>query len=176
MEKLQLIGCREEDFETYYNIRSSKGDVYWNGYKERPEKESFRKIYYTRLSTSPFEKAEDRRNYFIRVYSELSLCDVGFVQLIKHEDNVEIGYTVLEEYQGHGYATKALYEGILLAKKFSNNIIVRIRDDNVASQKVALKNGFSSTSETQVMQYPNIDHEVILRTFRLDCCDCPLYR
>lgn len=74
---------------------------------------------------------------------------IGFVQLIKREDSVKIGYSIYENFQGNGYGTKAFALEIKLAYEHGENIIVRIRDDNIASQKVAINNGFLQT-ETYV--------------------------
>lgn len=150
-EDLYLEQTTAEDYEDYYLIRCSPADIYWNGYEKEPDKEEFKKLYLKRLSSSPFDNNEDRRLYFINVNS----CRIGFVQLIKHSDCVEIGYTIIEAFQKHGYATYALQQAITLAKEFNNTICVRIRDDNYASQKVALKNGFCTTSEYTQKEYPH---------------------
>ncbi|RHV69953.1 MULTISPECIES: GNAT family N-acetyltransferase [Clostridia] len=168
MKSISLRGALENDFEVYYKIRSSKGDVYWNGYLDKPDKEEFRKIYETRMATSPFDKEECRRNYLIQLgNSEAESVSIGFVQLIKHDSNVEIGYTIVDEYQGLGYGTCALRLGIEIAKKFSDELVVRIRDDNIPSQKIALKNGFVRTKHYENKKYENMKTEVKLRTYVL---------
>lgn len=62
---------------------------------------------------------------------------------------VEIGYGVEEKYEGNGYAT----EGVkgLCDWAFSTNQVVSIEaetePDNIASQKVLQKNGFTATGK-----------------------------
>lgn len=151
MNDIYLHPTSEKDFEDYYAVRSDPGDVYWNGYSKAPEKESFRKGFLLRTASARFDKPEDRRNYLIKNSS--NNITVGFVQFIRKEDSVEIGYSVLTEFHGCGFATEALKIGIERAKSFGLPIIVNIRDDNVASQKVAIKNGFIMTEEYIEKEY-----------------------
>lgn len=160
---VSLKPTTSDDYDEYYRIRSSPGDIYWNGYNSKPDKESFYDLFLCRLGAAVFEKNEDRRNYLIQINEDVN---VGFVQLIKREDGIDIGYTVVEQYQRHGYASKALAQGIELAKEFDNRIYVQIRDDNIASQKVALKCGMVKTDEYIVKEYPQVG-KMKLRKYRL---------
>ena len=169
MDCITLKATTAADFEDYYKIRCSPADVFWNGYTSIPEKNSFRQLFLQRLASSPFVEPEDRNLYLIclPVNSQEETAKIGFIQLIKRADAVEIGYSVLEAYQGKGYATQALRLGIELARKYAEHIIVRIRDDNVASQKVALKCGFCRTDVYAEKEYPK-SGIVKLRTYQLE--------
>ena len=157
----------ETDYEEYYKVRSCPGDVYWNGYEEKPDKEKFKYGFLKRLGNARFEAPEDRRNFLIQLRkNESEVVTIGFVQLIKREDGIDIGYTVIEEYQGQGYATRALQMGILLAKQHDLRIYVQIRDDNIASQRVAKKCGFIRTDEYSMHDYLKTG-KVALRKYRL---------
>ena len=79
---------------------------------------------------------------------------------------MDIGYTVMENYQGHGYATKALLLGVELAKKEDQRIYVQIRDDNIASRGLAEKCGFVRTEEYTIHDYPKAGR-IRLRKYRL---------
>lgn len=162
MQEIRLKGTAADDYDDYYKIRCSPGDIYWNGYTGAPQKEGFRELFLNRLSTARFEQPEDRRLYLIELADATGERPVGFVQLIRREDGVDIGYTVVEEYQGRGYATKALALGVELARAFGERIYVQIRDDNRASQAVARKCGFRATDEYTVHDYPGCG-EVKLR-------------
>ena len=153
LNDIELIETSKELYDEYYAIRSDRTDIYWNGYDSLPDYDSFRKIYLSRLSSARFTEPEDRRLYLIKLKSDADPQTVGFVQLIKHSDSVEIGYTVVEEYQRRGIATEALRLAIGLAKEHSKNIFVKIRDDNIASQSVAKNNGFVPTSATEPRNY-----------------------
>ena len=146
-----------DDFGEYYRIRCSPADIYWNGYTDKPDKESFRKLYMERIASAPFCKKEDRRIYLIEVEDKMGIkIVVGFVQFILHDESIEIGYSVIEEYQRCGIATKALGLAIEIAKSFYQRIFVSIRDDNIASQRTAMKNGFLRSSEYIENQYPYV--------------------
>ncbi len=164
--KIILKPTTAEDYNAYYKIRCSKADIYWNGYTNKPDKKSFRKIYLQRLGNAPFNETESRRLYLIQLTDQNLIENVGFLQLIRRDDGIDIGYTVVEEYQRHGYATKALKLGIEMAKQFSDEIYVQIRDDNIASQGVASKCGFVKTDEVKLIDYPSIG-KVALRKYRL---------
>ena len=161
-----LQETREEDYDLYYNIRCSPSDIYWNGHLSKPDREQFFPIYKTRLSASPFEKLGDKILFFIMLSDENNCIPIGFIQFIWHTDAVEIGYSVVEDYQGKGYATEALSKAVQFAEKYKKPIIVRIRDDNIASQRVAKKNGFSPSKEFVNKNYPNAG-SIKLRTYYL---------
>lgn len=152
-----------DDYDEYYRIRCSPGDIYWNGYESEPDKEKFKILFLNRLGDAPFEKPEDRRLFLIQLIDNIN---IGFLQLIKRKDGIDIGYTVIEEYQHHGYATDALTKGIALAEKLDYRIYVQIRDDNIASQGVAKRCGFIKTEEYKVLDYPRAG-KVKLRKYRL---------
>lgn len=67
------------------------------------------------------------------------------VQDIDGEQRLEIGYSILPEYWGYGYATEAAIKckEIAFERSYSNTIISIIHVDNIASEQVALKNGMS---------------------------------
>lgn len=153
-KEIYLKATNESDFEEYYRVRSDPTDIYWNGYTTAPEKDCFRELFKERTAFSRFEKPEDRRNYLIKKC--ITEDTIGFVQLIRRKDAIEIGYSVLKDYQGMGYATEALYQGVKYARQYKLPIIVMIRDDNFASQCVAKKNGFIGTDSFVEKEYPEI--------------------
>ncbi len=152
MDKIYLYPATKDDFEDYYKVRSDPTDVYWNGFTSPPEKESFRLSFYKRTADAPFEKPEDRRNYLIKKTDTDET--VGFLQLIRREDCVEMGNSVSMPFQGNGYATESLRKGIYLAREFNLPIVVHVRDDNIPSKKQVLKNGFVPTEEYIEKEYP----------------------
>lgn len=165
MDEIYLKPTQIEDYEDYYAVRSCPGDVYWNGYTSKPDKEKFFSLFQKRLGNRRLEKPEDRRNYLVRLRDAKGDKSVGFIQLINRDDGIDISYTIMEAWQRHGYATRALVLGINEAKQFGERIYVQIRDDNTASQKVALKCGFAPTEEVIENDYP-LAGKVKLRKYR----------
>lgn len=165
---IELIETSKELYDEYYAIRSDRTDIYWNGYDSPPDYDSFKELYLSRLSSARFTEPEDRRLYLIKLKTDADPKIVGFVQLIKHNDSVEIGYTVVGEYQRRGIATEALRLAIGLAKEHSKNVCVKIRDDNIASQGVAKKNGFIPTRAAEP-RYLSGGGTIFLRKYMLSC-------
>lgn len=166
-EKIVLAETKEDNYGDYYQVRCSPADIYWNGYTGPPDFVKFRSLYLERLSSAAFQNPEDRRLYLIQRIEEGEHRTVGFIQLIRRIDCVEIGYSVLEQYQKRGYAFMALKQAIELAKKHNEHICVRIRDDNLPSQKVALKAGFVRTETYELQEYPQAG-EVKLRKYQFN--------
>ena len=65
------------------------------------------------------------------------------VQTVDNIEELEIGYSILPKYWKQGYAIEAAQKCKRYAKKnnFADSLISTIHIDNIASQKVALKNG-----------------------------------
>lgn len=163
MVDIYIVKTEESDYDDYYKIRCSPSDIFWNGYLDKPDYETFKKVFLQRTCKMDFSKPEDRRIYFVQNNYRIN---IGFVQLIRRENSIEVSYSIIEEYQGKGYATIALKKVIPLAKKYFDKVIVRIRDDNIASQRVAIKCGFHRTEEFIENVYPNIGI-IKLRTYTL---------
>lgn len=72
----------------------------------------------------------------------IGMCGL-LTQEINGETEVEVGYHILKEYRGHGYASEAAK--LFIKYAFENNItdaVISIIDvQNVASQRIAEKNG-----------------------------------
>lgn len=69
-----------------------------------------------------------------------------------------IGYCILSEYRGKGYATKGLALAIEEAKKIvqEDEILMTVRKGNEASLKVQLKNGAKIVDENDERYYTTI--------------------
>lgn len=72
------------------------------------------------------------------------------IQEVDGKTEVEVGYSIMPEYWGRGYATEA--SGKCIAHALENNlcesVISIIQVDNVESKRVAEKNGMTVTAET----------------------------
>ena len=158
-----IVETTKQDYEEYYRIRCSPADIFWNGYEQKPDYDAFREIFMERICTAPFLEAESRRIYLVQNEEGIN---IGFTQLILHDDCIEIGYSIVEDYQGKGHATEALRQMLTIARKIRKRVIVRIRDDNKASQRVAIKNGFVKTEKFVIKDYPKTG-TVKLRTYEL---------
>jgi len=77
---------------------------------------------------------------------------------VKGKEETEVGYHLIEEYTGRGYATEAAQHmkayGFEVLQK--DSIISIIHKDNLLSQKVALRNGMKADFETEWKGLPVI--------------------
>ena len=158
---VKIIPTKADDYDEYYRIRCSPADIFWNGHPSKPVYENFKKVFLARIQAAPFDKPGDGKIFLIQ---NEEMINVGFTQLIRKEDCIEIGYSIVEDYQKRGYATDALNLAIPLAQQFFKKVIICIRDDNIASQKVALKNQFIRTNSFIIKDYP-MTGKVKLRTY-----------
>ena len=83
-------------------------------------------------------------------FPEYEKKTVGFVQLSITKDGVEIGYSVIEKYQGQKIGTIALSLSVEIGLRISDKIYVEIWENNIASQTIAKKNGFVGNRSTLV--------------------------
>jgi len=92
---------------------------------------------------------------------------VGQCGLLTQEiDNakvIEIGYSLLPEHEGKGYATEAAkhFKKYAFDNKLTNSLVSIIHVDNIASQQVATRNGMTNSKRTTF-------HEIDVFVFRLD--------
>lgn len=148
---IYVFEADEDDYDDYYKVRSCPSDIYWNGYTSKPDYLTFKRIYMDRIQSKAFYRPEERKIYLVKTDKQEI---VGFTQLIFHTDSVEISYTITDQYQGNGYATEALKQTIVYAKEYNDHLVIQIRDDNIASQRVALKCGFTKSETYQENEYP----------------------
>lgn len=116
--------AKRTDFDDYYKIRCGKSDIYWMGYEAPPQYESLKKVFHSRIVESSFSNIGDKRIYMIK-YTKRKMI-VGFIQLSLTLDGVEIGYSVMEQYQGKGIGTQALALAVEIALKISECVYLEI--------------------------------------------------
>ena len=108
-------------------------------------------------------------------YGLLALVDqetqqlVGMSGLLTQEVNgqaeLEIGYHVLPQYWGKGFATEAaqFFKAYAIKHALSNSIVSIIHEANFRSQKVAEKNGMQQGPKIQFHNQPVYIYRVALR-------------
>ena len=65
------------------------------------------------------------------------------IQTIQDEQRMEIGYSILPEFWGQGFATEAAvkHKNVAFENNYTDSLISVIHPENIGSEKVALKNG-----------------------------------
>jgi RimJ/RimL family protein N-acetyltransferase len=86
----------------------------------------------------------------------LGICGV-INQIIDEQTETEIGYRLLDSYWGKGYGTEAVKGCAKYAKEKlkKESIISLIRSENLASIRVAEKNGFKFEKESLFQELPH---------------------
>lgn len=87
----------------------------------------------------------------VETSSALSVGGIGFKNCPNESGEVEIGYGVCQSYQGRGVATEAVVAMCDFARQGAQFVIAETDCENVASQRVLEKCGFSRVEETDQM-------------------------
>ncbi|MCU6753622.1 GNAT family N-acetyltransferase [Bovifimicola ammoniilytica] len=147
---INISVAKDSEFKEYYAIRCEKSNIYWSGYHNPPDYDIMKKCYSQRTEKDRFSEIGDKRVYFIR--ENINNQVVGFIQLSIMADGIEMGYGIKEKFQGNHYATEAIKLAIEEAQNISDNIYVKIRENNVASQKAVLNNNFIPSDKVGISQ------------------------
>lgn len=78
------------------------------------------------------------------------------VQTVDEQEELEIGYSLMPQARGSGYALEAAKKcrDFAFENDFADSIISIIHPDNLASQQVAIKNGMQLWKQTVYMNMP----------------------
>jgi RimJ/RimL family protein N-acetyltransferase len=134
--------AKNENFNDYLKLRSEKKNLYWTGYKNPPDYDSFLVWYKNRLLNP------DRGIYLI--YEEDNL--LGALHIDFYGEYAAIGYSVKEKSEGKGIGTflvKKAIELVISEKKNRDRltkIIAWINEKNIASRRVIEKNEFNKSN------------------------------
>ncbi len=156
MSRIKLKGASLNDFEDYYQIRCEPSDIYWMGHTSPPDYQMIRGVFSERLAPKTLIEVGDKVIYMAK---DANGDTVGFAMLSLTEDGIEIGISLLQRYQGLGYGTEIISEITSLAiGEYEQTLFARIRDDNTASQRIFLKNGFKRTEQFEMREYPEVGY------------------
>lgn len=153
MSKIHLTGASSEDFDDYYRIRCEPSDIYWMGHTSAPDYQMIRSVFHERLGSNALSVAGDKVIYMARNEKEET---VGFTMLSLTEFGIEIGISLLQRYHGQGFGTQMVEEVLSIAKSLNKPIFACIRDDNYASQRIFIKNGFQRSDHFELREYPKV--------------------
>lgn len=153
MLKIKLTGASIGDFEDYYKIRCEASDIFWMGHTSPPNYQMIYGVFSERLGTNQLSKIGDKVIYMAKEDNNVT---VGFVMLSLTSSGIEIGISLFQKYQSLGLGTKIIAEALPMSLSYNHTVYARIRDDNTASQKIFIKNGFNRTEEFEMKEYPTV--------------------
>lgn len=155
-----LRNAKEEDFQYYFDLKCEKSDIYWMGFEKAPDRDKLFNIFRDRVKIETPEIGEKR----IKVIISDELV-VGYVQYTFNEKEIELGIGISEKNQNCGIGTIALKLILQDCRNDKRIIFARVRDDNLASQKIFEKNGFRPTEIIEKVFYPNVNKVINLRKY-----------
>jgi len=159
-----LERCTEDDFDLYYELRCDPENIFWTGYKERPNKKNLRNWFIKQLDRID-------RVFFLVKSEEFPNEAIGYLYLdiVEVRNNViETGHGVHSKFKGKGIGTKIIKFAVEYSSEYLPSIDRMdgwIAHDNIGSIKNFLKNGYSETNETKTYFFRSINDDVLMKKF-----------
>ena len=142
---MYLEKAKLKEFEEYYSIKCEDFNVYWtSGSYNQPSRDQLYDFYKNCISFNGTEKIR-KDIYFIKNDSH---SVVGYIYLDINNDILDIPVAIKKEYTGKGFASKAIIEGMNIAKRLEfKKAIGKIREDNLASMRLYTRCGWKKTED-----------------------------
>ena len=148
-KRLRLVNYTEQDLTFLESLLTNPTIVQFIGKGEVRTKEQIYTFYHW---ITDHYKLND--NYGLKLIKDKltgeNIGHAGLVpQVVEGEHFIEVGYWINENYWGNGYATEIAHTLINygLNELQLSKIIALIQKGNIASEKVALKNGLNKENE-----------------------------
>lgn len=165
-QRLRLRYITEEDTQQIFSCWASDPEVAkYVTWKAHRTIDDTREIMHYWLDEY---KKPDRYRYGIELKTGGTL--IGMIDVVGfHNGAPVVGYCMGRAYWGNGYMTEAL--GAVVKELFENSfdtIVIEAVADNIASNKVILKNGFKLVAEREDALSPQKpDEKVKINSYRL---------
>lgn len=145
--------CNKEDFNAFYLLRCDEVNIYWTGYKQRPDKDNLKKWFLSQLNNC------NRIMFIIRELNSDNPVGYLYIDIVRNNTYIETGHGVYSKYCGKGIGTKIIKFAIEYTRKELINfheLVGWIFEDNKGSIRTFLKNGYTETNEIkEVFFEPN---------------------
>ena len=163
MSRIKVFAAAAEDFDDYYRIRCEPSDIYWMGHSSAPDRQMLFSIFLERVGPKTLSVVGDKVIYMAKNDNDET---VGFALLSLTDSGIEIGISLFQVFQGLGFGSEIISEIVMVAKEYNRSLYAQIRDDNIASQRIFLKNGFMRTGQFEMRDFPKAGR-VAFRTYTL---------
>jgi [ribosomal protein S5]-alanine N-acetyltransferase len=155
-ERLRFRLLQHDDFETWLPLFSTPEAENFLGLASIPTPQERCRKWFD-MVFNRYENDLGGMNVLIDKKSGAFIGQCGLlVQEVDSIKELEIGYSILSEYWGKGYATEAARKcrEFAFANRHSNSLISIIHRENIRSERVALKNGMHLEKQTIFKDMP----------------------
>ena len=145
MEENKFRKVEKEDFNDWLPLFEKKEVMHFIGLDQTKSAKElcqkwFDKVFYR------YENNLGGKNALIHKVTGEFVGQCGLlVQTVEGEKRLEVGYSILPKFWGQGYATEAAIrcKEFAFENNYCQNLMSIMHPDNIASEKVALKNGMT---------------------------------
>ena len=155
-ERLKFRLVQPDDFDTWISLfrDSDAGDFLGMADLNTPEEQCQR---WFDICDNRYKKDLGGMNVLIDKTLNKMVGQCGLlIQDVDEVKELEVGYSILPQYQGKGYATEAARKcrDYGFENDYSDHIISIIHIDNTKSAQVALRNGMTKWKRTEYKKMP----------------------
>jgi RimJ/RimL family protein N-acetyltransferase len=155
-DRLKYRLLRRDDFATWLNLFRDTEVAGFLGFGKIPTPE---------LQCEEWFKIQEKRyandlggmNVLIEKETGRFVGQCGLlVQEVENKKELEIGYSILKEFRNRGFAGEAAKKcrDFAFENNFAESLISIVHVNNISSEKVALKNGMTSSKRTFYKEMP----------------------
>jgi RimJ/RimL family protein N-acetyltransferase len=144
-ERLKFRLLHEDDFDTWIPIFYAENIAKYLEFDLRLSPQEMCKIWFKK-SLNRYDFSKGGMNVMIDKKTTRFIGQCGLlIQNIDDEERLEIGYSILPEFWNNGFATEAAtkLKNYAFENNLADSLISMVHVKNIASEKVALKNGMS---------------------------------
>lgn len=147
-ERLRFRIIVKEDFNTWLPFFDDKRILSYFGLNPDLSQNELCEIWFNKVFHRYENNLGGMNAIILKATGELiGQCGL-LIQTVEGKKRLEVGYSLLPEYRGFGYATEAANKckEFAFQKNLASELISVIHVDNIASERVAINNGMSLES------------------------------
>lgn len=155
-ERLKFRLLQDDDFETWLNFFKNSDTAKFLGFGHLSSAEEQCQFWFD-IQERRYKNDLGGMNVLIEKETGKFVGQCGLlIQEVDGQQKMEIGYSVLPEFWGKGFAPEAAKKcrDFAFENSFTDVLISIIHIDNIKSEKVALKNGMKKTIQTIYKEMP----------------------